>query len=378
MFNKVIIVHCTFRWEQWHRRGLISELARSDANTLVLCINGLKFCETFSESNPKLIFCTDNLWICNLPIKLPYNFASKKFFGLINSIIFDLTIKKIIPPKAPIVHWFCRPEQLMVYRHVRRDLTVYDCYDDYPLLEKTPERKKEIDRIEYFMLKQANVIFACSNKVYESKKNVNPNTYLIPNGADFALFSKAAKSETALSAELANIPQPIAGFLGRIRDWIDFELLEQVISRKKEVSFVFVGPIDNAVISDLERLNNYPNVFFIGPKEYKELPGILKGFTICLIPYKINEFNQAVNPLKLHEYFAAGKPVVASAIAELIKFRQLMYLYNDLESFIDAIELAITESSSSKSEDRMNVAAEYDWGKLVQKMHSIINRGMHD
>ena len=111
---------------------------------------------------------------------------------------------------------------------------------------------------------------------------------------------------------MAGIPRPRAGFFGLIDARLDQELVVSLAARMPDWSFVFSGPVDVPV----ECLSKLRNVRFTGPIPYRELPSLIAGLDVLIMPYAPGEFADTLSPLKLKEYLATGKPIVSAPIAE--------------------------------------------------------------
>ncbi|MEG3072228.1 MAG: glycosyltransferase [Candidatus Syntrophopropionicum ammoniitolerans] len=117
--------------------------------------------------------------------------------------------------------------------------------------------------------------------------------------------------------ELQTLQGPVVGYVGAISAWFDQEMLAAAAHAHPEWSFVLVGPVD----TDVSLLDSLPNVRLTGHKPYSVLPAYLKGFDVTVIPFKINALTTGVNPVKLYEYLAAGRPIVSSDLPEVRAFR---------------------------------------------------------
>ena len=84
-----------------------------------------------------------------------------------------------------------------------------------------------------------------------------------------------------------------------------------------------------------------PNIRWIGPKPYAELPRFVAAFDVGMIPYVANPYTQSCFPLKLYEYLAAGKPVVATGLPELEGMEPDVMLVDGTETFVEAVEAAL-------------------------------------
>jgi glycosyltransferase involved in cell wall biosynthesis len=171
----------------------------------------------------------------------------------------------------------------------------------------------------------------------EAKAPLNPNTILVPHGVDYEHFSKALRDDLPVPDDMKDIPHPILGFFGLIRDWVDLDLLAEVARARPAWHLVLLG--DSTV--DLSPYRNLPNMHFLGRKSYADLPAYCKGFDIGLIPFKVNELTRAVNPIKLREYLAAGLPVVSTPLPEVMAYDGPVRVGDSAESFVDIIGKAL-------------------------------------
>ena len=91
---------------------------------------------------------------------------------------------------------------------------------------------------------------------------------------------------------------------------------------------------------DKAHLDEYSNIYFLGPKNYDILPNYASHFDVCTIPFLINDITQATSPLKLFEYMALGKPIVTTAMKECQKYESVM-IANNKENFVNLIDKAL-------------------------------------
>lgn len=137
---------------------------------------------------------------------------------------------------------------------------------------------------ELTIVEEADLVFCTSKQLYDEKILLNPNTYFVPNAADLTHSSKALDSTLPVHHLIKEIPTPIVGYFGNIERRIDFSLLKEVVELNPDKSFVFVGPIDESYIND--SFKQLKNVYFVGRLPYDEMPSVLKGFDVCMIPFK--------------------------------------------------------------------------------------------
>jgi glycosyltransferase involved in cell wall biosynthesis len=115
-----------------------------------------------------------------------------------------------------------------------------------------------------------------------------------------------------------------------------------------------------------------PNVHFLGHKPVELLPRYIAASQVCLMPYKINEWTRHIDPLKMYEYLAAGKPVVSTDIPSARGFAPPLHLAHDAGSFLQAVELALQQANEAQSETARRLAASNSWDHRVQQISALL------
>ena len=105
-----------------------------------------------------------------------------------------------------------------------------------------------------------------------------------------------------------------------------------------------------------------------------QLPKYLHDFDVCLIPFKITPLIEATHPIKIYEYFAAGKPVVATNIAELSQMADLCYLAEDKEDFLKKLDLAVNEKNETITKKRIKFASENTWEHRFETLYNELKK----
>jgi uncharacterized SAM-binding protein YcdF (DUF218 family) len=166
--------------------------------------------------------------------------------------------------------------------------------------------------------------------------------------------------------DLKDITRPIIGYIGGIHHHIDFGLLKYIAKSNPRWSIVLVGPIQTSI----EGLKNISNIYFIGKRDFSRLPEYIGQFDVCLVPYLLNEYTETVYPTKISEYLMMGKPVVSTALPEVIKFSKegIIFIGNDYEDFTNKISLALERNSDEDRNLRVSFAQKNSWGKRIEEM----------
>lgn len=208
------------------------------------------------------------------------------------------------------------------------DFVVYDYVDDIP--DWAPYLDPIVNR--------ADLVVTSSSALQKQITDTYTNKpcYKVPNGCDLRHFQKYTYSIPKKPQELLGLSGPIVGFVGAWAHWVDHEVVRGLASAFPDVSFVIIG-VEFAAKVDL----TIPNIKYIGYKPYSELPQYLYHFDACLIPFKINNITKAANPVKMYEYLASGKPVIATDLPEV---RNIPYVFigKDIDQWKSQLEHVLT------------------------------------
>lgn len=223
--------------------------------------------------------------------------------------------------------------QLPGLRQTARTL-VFDYIDNFPHWEPHVATALSI----------ADVVLASSRQLWERARQSRPDALLIPNGVEFTAFAETAPEPF----DLALIPHPIALYAGAIAEWIDTGLLLELARQLPHVSVVIVGPHIGT-----ELLQHFPwpsNLFCLGHRPYHELPGYLQAASVLLLPFIQSPTTEAVNPCKLWEYLASGRPVVSTPLREVLPLSGTggaLTAAPTRRGFIEAVRQAVEDGRES-------------------------------
>lgn len=263
--------------------------------------------------------------------------------------------------------WFYSAAFVPLLDSFKFDKVVYDCMDELSLFKGAPEKLIEQEK---YLVANADVVFTGGKSLYESKSQLHGNVHCFPSSVDQAHFAKA-QNGIALPEDIANLPSPIVGYFGVIDERIDLELLRDTAAMKPDVTFVMIGPLAKIGEHELPRLDN---IHYLGMKDYSELPGYLKAFTVAMMPFALNDATKYISPTKTLEYMAAGKPIISTAIRDVVRdYKNCVPIVANTEEFVLAIDQAITDHPD------IFIAHEYklilrntSWDATAAKMNQLI------
>ncbi len=230
--------------------------------------------------------------------------------------------------------WYYSPMALAFSDHLTPELIVYDCMDE---LSAFKFAHPELTRYENMLMERANIVFTGGHHLYEAKKHLHNNIHPFPSSIDKHHFA-TAREMRAEPTDQALIPHPRIGFYGVVDERFDIPLLNEMASKRPGWSFVIIGPV---VKIDPESLPRRENIYYLGSKDYKQLPAYLSGWDVAMMPFALNESTKFISPTKTPEYLAGGKPVVSTSIRDVVvPYGQegLVKIADNADDFISAIE----------------------------------------
>ena len=257
---------------------------------------------------------------------------------------------------------------------------VYDCLDDQKGFAEL--YRLDAGRFEDELAKNCELLVASSIALYEEKRRLKPNTILINNACDYDLFGSAGPSGL-----LGHLPHPIVGFFGAFGDWLDFEWIEETARRFPSWSFVYIGRqvfARPAAQKRWKEVTTAANIHVFPQADPRTLASYLTEFDVCTMPFQNIPITQAMNPVKVYEYLAAGKVVVAPDLPEMRPFaeRGLVSAYRNKDESFRLLEQAIaTPPTANEIAARRSFAAQNTWTKRVEKLISklpVVARQSHD
>ncbi|MFL6729541.1 MAG: glycosyltransferase [Sphingomicrobium sp.] len=247
--------------------------------------------------------------------------------------------------RGPLIAWYYTPMMLPLSRHITPDVTVYDAMDELSKFKFAPEH---LLSYEQELLDRSDIVFTGGSSLFEAKKDRHDNVHCFPSSVDRAHFAKA-RSRLFDPADQEDLPRPRLGFYGVIDERFDTALLDKAAEMRPDWSFVMVGPV--VKISE-DELPKRPNIHYLGPKTYEQLPAYLSGWDVALMPFAMNESTEFISPTKTPEYLAGGKPVVSAPIRDVVRHYghlEGVGIASTADEFVAACETALELSRNPES-----------------------------
>src|SRR4051794_15228176 len=248
--------------------------------------------------------------------------------------------------RGPLIAWYYTPMMLPFSKHVTPDVTAYDAMDELSKFKFAPAH---LLGLEQELIDRADIVFTGGSSLYEAKKHRHPNVHCFPSSVDRAHFAKA-RAGLFEPADQEDLPRPRLGFYGVFDERFDVDLLGQVAAMRPEWSFVMVGPVVKISEDDLPKR---PNIHYLGPKTYDDLPAYLSGWDVALMPFAMNDSTQFISPTKTPEYLAGGKPVVSTPVRDVVRHYghlEGVVIASTAEEFVAACDHALELAHDPESD----------------------------
>lgn len=152
--------------------------------------------------------------------------------------------------------------------------------------------------------------------------------------------------------------KPLVVYVGTIDSRIDVGIVGACAASFPHVAFTFVGQIDDP--AHLAPLSVYPNVSLRSSVSRPEMVGLVRAASCCIVPHRPTRLTEAMSPLKLYEYVAAGRPVVATNLPPMRDVHPAVKLAAGKREFVEALRAALEEPPMGEAQ-RQAFIRDNDW-----------------
>lgn len=248
--------------------------------------------------------------------------------------------------------------------------TIYDITDDWTKVSLPPRILDRVKADDQWLLDNADRVIVCSKTLQATKLGKCNSLHLIHNGVNVDLYSPDSVNRTTVPKDMDFGGLPVACYLGTLHeDRLDLDLIEHVLKGLPRVQFVFVGPNALSELSS-SRLTQYSNCKLLGSRPYSQLPSYIKGCNIFINPHLVSQFTESLDPLKLYEYMATGKPIVSTACAGFREMENMVAVASNANEFMTKVEQSI--EADSISIERIEWAKQHTWEQRLDQIEQIL------
>jgi hypothetical protein len=242
-----------------------------------------------------------------------------------------------------------------------------DAFSEFPEVDSAL-----ISQLEGELLESSDSVLYVNRVLMEKERSRTRASRLLSHGVDFEHFSRvrAATGATVPCPErIAHLPRPLVGFYGALDDYtVDLELLVQTARRVRTGALLVIGP----KAMEIDRLLAEPNVCYLGPVTYEELPNYAAHFDVGIMPWLQNDWIRKCNPIKLREYLALGFPIVSMRFPELSPYAEHVYGADSHAEFLEQLDRALAESDPARFEARRDSVRGESWESRAERVAELL------
>ena len=251
--------------------------------------------------------------------------------------------------------------------------TLYDITDDWTKFSGNQSQLDLITSQDATLCKSCDHVIVCSQQLFDDKATLVDleRLHLIPNGVHVEHYEAVADTSLPVHKIAEHWMKPVFGYTGTIHgDRVDVNLIASVAQAYPAATIAMVGPnlLDQA---EQQLLHRFSNIVFTGSQPYADLPDIMRAFDVCMVPHLVTPFTESLNPIKLWEYLAAGKPIVSTNVAGFRDYPNLVSVAATTDDFVSLLALTSSESLDLPAQ-RQAASRQHTWDQRIETVEALL------
>lgn len=195
-----------------------------------------------------------------------------------------------------------------IAQHLGFKAIIGDLIDDQRAFEMLPAYRRRIEQSYEDSVPLFDLAFTNCQPLADAFQSLaGQRIHVVPNGTELA-----ASMGVVVPQILRGLGRPLIGYVGNLRDRIDWSLLHGTALRMPEATFAVVGGGERP--EDVAELKRLPNVVFTGVVPYDQVLPVIQSFDVAVMPHLRSDLTKRMNPLKIYNYFAARRPIVSTEV----------------------------------------------------------------
>jgi len=267
------------------------------------------------------------LWV------VPFGYLSR-----LNSALIYRQVKR--PLAVADILWITHPYQYgQLAGHIPQGCrVVYDCMDDLlnlSYIKNHAGRSTELAKAEKELVARSDLVLVSAEnlrRLIAARYGRTGGVVLINNAV--SLEREATAADTGLPPEieaaLAGAEKTVA-YIGTLSEWFDWGLVLESLERNPGIRYLLVGPAYG-------KIPEHSRLHYSGPVEHRHVFPLMARADALVMPFVHGDLIRSVDPVKLYEYVASGRPVVALRYGESEKFADYTHLYGDRAGYLELMD----------------------------------------
>jgi glycosyltransferase involved in cell wall biosynthesis len=270
--------------------------------------------------------------------------------------------------------WIAIPTAVEVVGQLNESLLIYQVSDKYDA--NTMDHATDpayIRSLHERAIDTADIVLYSSRKLLAEADRGLEKSHLLEQAVDFDHWSRISDGTISVAEEVERIPRPRIGYFGAIEPWlIDQELIKQASRERPEWNWIFIGNKSRGL-----EIESLPNVHFLPPVSYQDLPRYAAGFDVCVLPWDTEvAFTSYGSAIKVREYLASGKPVVISPLPEYEPMSEVLRIGRTREEFLQLVEDALSETGTELRQVRQAAVQHGTWDARAEWVSELIEQAL--
>lgn len=276
----------------------------------------------------------------------------------------------------------------ILYSRDYMTLFILALFGAHPVAEIHDYRSKNPKRRINYMLKGCRRIIVNSEGTLKALRDHYPNNLqlktaqVVSNGVDFSYFDIKETKEIARQKLGIISNKKILGYLGRLetvgREKGIAEIIRSFLATNEDAILYVVGGPNHLVEKYRQEFDSSDKIVFCGHVDYALAPLYLRSFDAVIIPVPEGKHAQTTSPIKLFEYLASGKVIIAPRIPSIVQYlnsnNSILFDPNNTEALSEKIKVAINnkELSDKLSQQSLLDAKNYSWQSRAKLILNLI------
>lgn len=366
----VVYAYPGCRWDMppGRHKALMEALAE---HTQVFFLNWPEFRGTYTEVlRPRAEKISDSITVIHNAFGLRFARGGKRL-GRAAGALDGVWIKDLLRTQGvtDYVYWIAAVSPALLWG-MKTNRLIFDCID--PCFDSSWQER--FDREEAFLARKAKLVFATAESLWVKMKTLNPSSHLLPNGCNEAEYHPEKLARLPRPAALQNRTGPVIGYMGTF-DWrVDTKMLTAAAEKMPDCTFALVGRVNPDQEDNVATLRTLPNVIFPGAVSLEDGWAWTAAFDVGLIPFIPGEMGDAINPVKMHMYLMAGKPVVTTWLRECARHGALVRATKNADEFVGAIRASLSERTPAHVAERIAFSQGHTWRARAAEAAKILDQ----
>jgi teichuronic acid biosynthesis glycosyltransferase TuaH len=224
-------------------------------------------------------------------------------------------------------------------------------------------------RASYRALRSSDrAVVAVSQQILDRIEPSGPSA-VVPNGVEPSEWTGPVPPEPAW---LAGVPHPRAVYVGTLDSRLDVTAMVELARRRPDLQQVLVGVTTEP--DWIAPLVDLPNVHIHGHVGRSDLVALIRNCEIAMVSHRRTALTEAMSPLKIYEYLAAGCPVLSIDLPPCRGISPRVILSESVSDFADLVDSALAMGMATE-EERLGFISENSWAARHEQILAIALRG---